>query len=269
MRQLILETEKIQKNGLIFITEKKFRYLKQVLRVKIGDMINVRLSDQNLYNSTVVQIDEKIKKITLQICQINSTKKSITRGVQANQIGLPKTQYFLFQFLPRLPKFEIIVRQATECGISMIIPIFGEYSENLSVNSLQGNKSERLNRIINEARQQSGSAIKTQLLEPMNLIQAIDFWNEQNNQNNQNEQKTGIVLSERNDYSESLSKVLQNKNEIQKIAICVGSEGGISPNEIQQLREKANFHAVHFDVNILRCETAALYGIAAIQSFFN
>ena len=45
----------------------------------------------------------------------------------------------------------------------------------------------------------------------------------------------------------------------------MGSEGGISPAEVEIL-QKEHFEPIHFDVNILRCETAALYGIAAVQS---
>jgi 16S rRNA (uracil1498-N3)-methyltransferase len=76
----------------------------------------------------------------------------------------------------------------------------------------------------------------------------------------------GIVLSERNEKSQSLGKIL-NQKEIQEICIAVGNEGGVSPEEIDLLTKKSLFCAVHFDVNILRCETAALYGIAAVQSF--
>lgn len=50
------------------------------------------------------------------------------------------------------------------------------------------------------------------------------------------------------------------------MTIAVGNEGGISPSEIKLLKEKGFFSTIHFEGNILRCETAALYGIAAVQS---
>ena len=58
MRQLILEKEKVN-NGLIILEGKNFRYLRQVLRVRPGDMINVRLPDGSLSNATVALVDEK------------------------------------------------------------------------------------------------------------------------------------------------------------------------------------------------------------------
>ena len=36
--------------------------------------------------------------------------------------------------------------------------------------------------------------------------------------------------------------------------------------EVELLKTKGLFYPLHFSVNILRCETAALYGIAAIQT---
>ena len=80
-----------------------------------------------------------------------------------------------------------------------------------------------------------------------------------------------FILSERDDGN-TLKQTLQDEaknGDISKIAIAVGSEGGISPKEVEFLIQKGLFHPVHFAVNILRCETAALYGIAAVQTFVN
>lgn len=269
MRQFILENQNV-KNGLITIDGKDFRYLRQVLRVKVGDMLNVRLPDGTLENSTVARVDEKSKKITLQICAGNS-EKTITRGVQASDFNatLPERAYYLFQFIPKAVKFEQIVRQATECGVSVIIPVIGEYSEKSSIAALEGAKRERLDRIIKEARQQSGSPVDTKVLAPVTLEQAVDFWNEQKDCCDGSENGIAFVLSERDDCAENLWNTVEKSPDAKKIAIAVGSEGGISPEEVKILQEKGLFTPIHFAVNILRCETAALYGIAAVQSALN
>lgn len=271
MRQFILEKQNI-KNGLIVLEGKDFKYLRQVLRVKVGDMINVRLPDGNLENSTVAQIDDKSKKITLQIC---SGIGSITRGVQATDIekssaGYKSIEYWLFQFIPKPQKFEQIVRQATECGISKIVPVIGEYSEKNSVLALQGGKKERIERIIREARQQSGSPVDTKVIAPMTLDSALEMW-ESERKDCPPEAAFGFVLSERDDCSDNLRNVVDKRKnvKIEKIGIAVGSEGGLSPEEVSKLQEKGLFYPIHFAVNILRCETAAIYGIAAVQSAVN
>ena len=81
----------------------------------------------------------------------------------------------------------------------------------------------------------------------------------------------GFVLSERNVDEESpfdpFDK-LRDRNECTQKSVCIvcGNEGGISPDELELLTKKALLYPVHFSVNILRCETAALYGIAAVQT---
>ena len=272
MRQLIIENKQIRK-GLIELEGKDYRYLRQVLRVRPGDMISVRLPDGSLNNATVARVDEAERRVVLQLCA--DTGKTITRGVQADQLnasaavnGALAVEYWLFQFLPRPQKFELIVRQATECGLSVIVPVIGEYTEKSSVQALAGAKRERLERIIKEARQQSGSPVETKVLEPMTLEQALDLWRTSAGEQGD----LAFVLSERDDCSGKLRESVQKAGGLEGIkraAIAVGSEGGISPDEVKALEEKGLFQPVHFAVNILRCETAALYGIAAVQTEIN
>ena len=286
MRQFIVEKGK-EKNGLIQLDGKDYRYLRQVLRVRNGDMISVRLPDGELKNATVAQVDETARRVTLQICaDTGLSDKSITRGVQAKDAGgaglsvngSEGVEYWLFQFLPRPQKFELIVRQATECGVAVIIPVIGEYTEKSSAQSLMGSKRERLQKIIREARQQSGSPVDTKVLEPMTLDKAIELWKPESTvaERSRSERDVAFVLSERDDCSGNLRKTVEGvpstplrDRPIKRAAIAVGSEGGISPEEVKTLEEKGLFVPVHFAVNILRCETAALYGIAAVQNEIN
>ena len=282
MRQFIVEKGK-EKNGLIQLDGKDNRYLRQVLRVRAGDMISVRLPAGELKNATVAAIDESARRVTLQICA--DTGRTITRGVQAGEVedggaaggenGAALVEYWLFQFLPRPQKFELIVRQATECGVAVIVPVVGDFSEKSSAQALQRSKKERLDRIIKEARQQSGSPVDTKVLEPISLEKAIEVWNEACGAagvENSDGRSVAFVLSERDDCSGNLRASVQKAGgigKIKKAAIAVGSEGGISPEEVKLLEEKGLFVPIHFAVNILRCETAALYGIAAVQSEIN
>ena len=290
MRQFVLEKNP-DKKGIISLSGKDYRYLRQVLRVKTGDMVSVRLPDGTLKNSTVAKVDENQRMVTLQLCADTFglaaggavASSSLTRGVQAEEIQQTvetNIEYWLFQFIPKPQKFEQIVRQATECGVKRIVPIIGEYSEKSSISALQGQgaKKERIERIIKEARQQSGSPVNTVVEEPVSLERAVELWQEQSEHpeqtglQSQPAASVGFVLSERNDGGGNIRKILQKpelKGKITRIGIACGSEGGISPQEVDYLIKKGLFYPLHFSVNILRCETAALYGIAAIQSCAN
>ncbi len=276
MRQFI-SREFPDKKGLLRICGKDFRYLRQVLRLKPGDMLSVRFSDGTLQNTTVCSVDENSKEILVQICGKSENFESldVTRGTKAEEIqnSCPQIEYFLFQYIAKPAKMEQIIRQATECGVKYVIPVCGEFSQKQNILSMQHSKKERIERIVREARQQSGSPVETEILEPVSTENAISFWQEKKSSGSPGsleQNSVALVLWERNEKTVSLKKIFQpeNSEKIKKIAIVVGCEGGISPTEVD-LFLSAGFNAIHFPGNILRCETAALYGIAAVQSALN
>ena len=129
---------------------------------------------------------------------------------------------------------------------------------------MQGAKAERLERIIREARQQSGSPVDTKVEQPVSLEEALQMWDDAR----EGRSACAFVLSEREDGN-TLRQTLEGSGKVELVGVAVGSEGGISAAEVERLVEKGLFQPVHFAVNILRCETAALYGLAAVQSFVN
>ena len=280
MRQYISQ-ENLDSSGLLSVSGKDFRYLHSVLRLSAGDMIFVRLPSGDLQPMTVCKIDEKAKKITLQVCDTMKNKSDGEESSGEAGKNLPKVEnqpsfvcgaeFFLFMAVPKSSKFDQIVRQATECGVSKIIPVKTEFSQ---VGAEKMNfRSERFGRIIKEARQQSGSAVETNIANCVNLDQACEIWKKEC-ENLSDSERLAIVLYERNDSTVTIREAgekwrkLQNSADSanpQKIALFCGSEGGLSPSEVKLLAN-AGFVPVHLKTNILRCETAALYGIAAIQS---
>lgn len=276
MRQFI-SSEFPDKKGFLRIYGKDFRYLRQVLRLKSGDMLAVRFSDGTLRNTTVCKIDENSREILVQVCgnpekTENSCDDDIMRGTKAQEIqkSLPDTEYFLFQYIAKPVKMEQIIRQATECGVKFVVPVSGEFSQKQNVLSMQHSRKERLERIVREARQQSGSPVETEILEPLTTDEAVLFWKKNTSSLSAEEKNVAVALWERSEKTVSLKEIFdaEKNKKIKKIAIAVGCEGGISPEEIDALIS-AGFYAVHFPGNILRCETAALYGIAAVQSALN
>lgn len=278
MRQFISE-QGPDKDGILKITGKDFRYLRQVLRIKSGDMIQVRIPGGKLVNTTACRIDEEKRLVTLQICAETSENPcgNSKRGVNAVSVQNENessggTEYFLIQFVPKPSKMEHIARQAAECGIKYIIPVAGEYSQSSSVKAFEskGTKSGRISKIIREARQQSGSPVESEVTEVMSLEKAIEFWNEKSKAESASEnERVAIALWERNEktigFPELYEEIAEKKKKIKCAAIAVGSEGGISPSEIELLKS-AGFKTVHIQGNILRCETAAVYGIASLKT---
>lgn len=259
MRQFVIDSAPDSK-GLIYISGKDFKYIRQVLRLNVGDMIKVAYKE-NSFDTTLCSIDDSKKKITLQVCDVQESSSQV-------ELDSSRPEFWLLQFIPKPQKMELIVRQAVESGVSTIIPVRGEYTQKGSENIL-GAKSERMLRIIKEARQQSGSPIETKVLEPMTLKDALELINEKQTQVLEaGKTSVKITLYERNEDSVTIHKAVAAATEKNPPGLCIaaiGCEGGISPLEVALLKE-SGFSTVHFDVNILRCETASLYGMAALET---
>ena len=259
MRQFIADTAPDDR-GLLSVSGQDFTHLCRVLRAKQGDMLDVRIPGGFLFSMTVARIDDVRGIAVLQKCGLGVA--SVARGVGAADIDKDRraVEYTLFQFIAKPQKMELIVRQACECGVKTIVPVAGEYSQKGSIASLAG-KTERFTRIIKEAREQSGSPVETSVAETVDVNGACEAWKRMSEK--ARNMSAAVVLSERNDFCAALSDAVFTG--VTCAAIAVGSEGGISPDEMAALRN-AGFTPVHFAGNILRCETAALYGIAALQT---
>ncbi len=257
MRQFVSSVAPNSK-GLLKISGKDFHYLKNVLRLSVGDMIPLSLEGGVLQDATVCKVDDGAKTITIQVCQNQNNCANGARN---------RASYALLQFIPKPQKMELIVRQAVECGIEKIIPVMGEYTQGGNEKPLQ--RPERFERIIREARQQSGSQVESKMYEPQTLLSALDMIEEENFFLGQESGGAAakVFFFERSQKTVSLDEALFNgqKAAPRFCVFAVGSEGGISPSEFDLLLSRG-FKAVHFNTNILRCETAALYAAAAIQS---
>lgn len=268
MRQFVIDSLADSK-GMILVEQKDFKYIRQVLRLCVGDMIKV-CSKGISYDATICSIDDSKKKILLQLCDLPTKDESCVE----KKIKGP--EFWLLQFIPKPQKMELIIRQAVECGVSKIIPVIGEFTQKGSERSLiqkassATGRQDRIDRIIREARQQSGSPIETEVLEPMSIQDAVKLIEEKVSFfKSEGKQSVLISLYERNEDSKTIHQVVaKEKDDDKKIGfgvLAVGCEGGISPSEIKLLKENG-FTTVHFDINILRCETASLYGIASLQT---
>ena len=274
------------KDGLLCIQGKDYRYMKQVLRLSAGDMLDVRLPDGRLQGMTVCRIDESARRIILQICAASPAElgadsaQGMAAAAESPDECLP--ELWLFQFVARSAKMDTIIRQATECGVSVIVPVIGEFSQ---AGAKERNfRGDRYERIIKEARQQSGSAVNTRVLAAHTLAEAIALWNAHcaerctPDTTGASCSALGLVLYERTEQTKPLHAAVAQALHLTAqhapddrhptaltAALVCGAEGGISPAELTQLIT-AHFVPIHFKTNILRCETAALYGIAALQT---
>ncbi len=266
MRQFVASTVP-NKKGHLALSEKEKRYLISVLRIKMDEEILVRLPDGSTCRMRVQFESEgkkKVGKAYLSVCAtlLDSANQRISCSTQEG------VEYWLFQFLPKGQKMDTIVRQATECGASAIVPIVGEYSvtgKKTEFASEYAPKVDRWTRIVREAQQQSGSAVKTAVFSPCSITDAMNLWNDK--QTEEKKETMAFVLCEKSENHLSVFSHMKKIKDVSNIRIgfAVGCEGGISSLELTEL-QKNSFTPIHLKTNILRAETAALYSFAVLQS---
>jgi 16S rRNA (uracil1498-N3)-methyltransferase len=258
MRQFVAPQEP-DINGRIPVYGRDYAYLRQVLRLSDGECVDVRLPGGRLAPMflRVSGLSAALETALESSCQ---AKTGSGVGAGAVETGFYRgTAFYLFQFLPKARKFDIILCQAVEAGVAAVVPVQGEYSP--PQGDFMG-RIGRFERIVREARQQSGSPVSVEIVEPVTAGQAAAWWKAR-----RSEPSFAALLSEYpEDAGAGLHGYLKSAPAVPaSAALAVGSEGGISPAERGCLME-AGFLPVHFPVNVLRSETAALYGMAALQS---
>jgi 16S rRNA (uracil1498-N3)-methyltransferase len=172
---------------------------------------------------------------------------------------------FLVQGLLKGTKMDMVVRQATEAGVSAIFPLLAARSvvQGAAHGALKdgegsGPRLARWRRIIREALQQSGSEWRTQLAEPLGLAElpaamaAHGIF----------PSNPKILFHESPLAQSSMHGYLTGAPEA--VVLCVGPEGGFAPEEVDFFLDEG-FKPLRLAGAVLRAETAAIYAIASAQ----
>jgi len=262
VKQFLLTKE--PDDNIVRLTGDDYRYLVRVRRLAVGEFFPALLPDGKETLIQVLSVDkgELIGKcVPAQASPDSPFSPQSAQSVQSAQCASPSMPaIILFQALPKGEKMDIIVRQAAEGGITEIVPFVSEFS--VAKANAGEQKISRWQRIIREARQQSGSKIATTIRRPLTKKELFDYWKELqvngafgllfHHQGIDNKPLHSYLY---NSYSESVPKI---------VALAVGPEGGFSGAEVSLFLENG-FNPLTIGDTILRTETAALYCAAAVR----
>ncbi len=251
MKHLIVSQEP-NSDGKIRLEKKDYNYLVSVRRVKKAQKLSLLLKGSKLVLAEVVEINTKKKYLDLKLLD---EQEEFSSDTCKNSSPAQRVEIVLMQWLIKGQHMDLAVRQVTEAGVSAIFSVLGEFS---TVKKESSGQFERKQRIIREARQQSGSLIDTKLFSAETLSNALD-----NVKNYAKDKKTAYLMLTEKKIEKSFLSVLKEKPEL--VVLAIGCEGGISQNE-EKILTANEFKPVHFDTNVLRAETAAIYSVAAVQA---
>ena len=271
MKQFLLP-DNFNGEKTLLLGKEDSHYLKNVRRFREGDVFNAADTSGGSWKAVFAGIDGKNVILELEEKQ-NGDRKSFSgdkvysesvssgcvepesdRSGSEGCLDIERSPYIILcQCLPKGKKMDLIVRQATEAGVSEIQPLESEFSIVKYDRKNWKSKLERFNKIAKEAFQQSGSKRLPVINEPVPLTSVKTA----------EKGEIGLFFHQKSIENISLHKYLFTVPD--KIKLIIGPEGGLSDKEIEYLRANS-FRPVYLGENILRTETAALYAAAAVKT---
>lgn len=217
----------------IILTDDEHLHLSKVMRLRVGDTVECFYDGSNVFE-----------------CEIQAITKSTTTLKIMGEYECtqnPNREVVLFQALPKLDKLELVTQKGVELGLSKIVPFSSVYcvaKENI-------NKIERLKKIIVSACKQCG---RTKLLEVEAPIKFKELLTKL-------QDYEVVLFANECEDTVSINEVLNSMRikgarDLNRVAYIVGSEGGFSKEEIEELRKVAT--SVSLGKRILRTETASI-----------
>ncbi|MDR2510194.1 MAG: 16S rRNA (uracil(1498)-N(3))-methyltransferase [Spirochaetaceae bacterium] len=247
MRQLLLPRAP-DSEGRLRLKDGDYHYLASVLRYKTGDRLTVTMPSGKAASAVIVSVSREEIELSVESAAQNETEEELPRII-------------LIQAVPKGAKLDLIVRQAVECGVSEILPLLSSRVVRKGGNAAV--QTERLRRIVREARQQSGSPVPTIVHEPFREKAVFEYWQSLEGGS------LGLLLLpplEEAQFTALAHSSLHGylRTDYKHIVIAVGPEGGYSPNEAAGFIA-AGFKPLSLAKTVLRCETAALFALAAVR----
>ena len=230
--------------GSVTLATDEARYLREVLRLKVGDEVFVFDGAGKEFRS---QIEESRR---------DTATLKVVEEVAAARPESP-LELTLAVALLKGEKFDLAVQKTTELGAWRIVPVVTKLADiRLRDSSEASKRVSRWQRIALEASKQSGRAVVPVVENPVAFEALLG------------ETNTGIAImfSERDGLP--LADVFrESPDNPLSLTALVGSEGGWTDQEITMARERG-WRIVTLGGRTLRAETAAITVAALLQHLF-
>ena len=237
MHKFFVEDNQIKDNKIKIINN-DYNHIVNVLRMKKDD--NILITNKNTletYNCKIEQINSSEV-----VCNIISVEnKEVEMNVKVD----------IFQGLPKADKMEYIIQKCVELGIHKIVPVNMKYC--VAKIKDEDKKNIRWNTISEVAAKQCKRNLIPKIEKSINMA---NLYNEIKNYD------LAIVAYENEDNT-TIKNVLQENKNVKSIAVIIGSEGGISSDEIDCLKN-LGVKIVSLGNRILRTETASIVALSMI-----
>lgn len=218
----------------IYIEGQDVNHMKNVLRMKIGEQVEISDGNNLKYLCEVAEYEQE-----------RAVLKIVERKEADTELA---SKLYLFQGLPKNDKMELIVQKAVELGAYEIIPVSMKRCVVKLDDKKAAKKVERWNSISESAAKQAGRSIIPEVTEVLSYEQAL-----------KKAKELDVVLVPY-ELAKGMSETKQVLTKIQagqSVGIFIGPEGGFEREEIDKAMECGAI-PVTLGRRILRTETAGL-----------
>jgi len=228
--------DKIQSDLSSHLPKEQTHYVKDVMRLKIGD----KLSIFNTLGEWEAVIESYEK---------NGAKIKIMKKVRDKDNE--KNIWLAFSPIKQNP-LNFMIQKTTELGVQKFIPLICERSMVKDINI------ERIKKIVIESSEQSNRISIPEITQKESLKNFLNIF-----------PKNGrIIFCDINCKERGLKNILSKKIE-GPTCILIGPEGDFSANERQLIIDLKQTFAVSLASNILRAETAAIAAVTLVNFQLN
>ena len=237
-------------DGKVSITGEDVRHIRNVLRMRPGEMLLVSCGDEWEYTCRIASLSED--EVRADIIDAQKPGKELPSRIT------------LFQCLPKGDKMETVIQKAVELGAAEIVPV----ASKRCVVKLDGKKAAarvtRWNAIAESAAKQAKRMIIPEVHEILGFREALQYAREAGLQAGVQADPMLLIPYENEEGMQATKRLLSSIVPGQPIAVLIGPEGGFDETEVREAKE-TGFHPVTLGKRILRTETAGMTALSILM----
>jgi len=228
--------DKIQSNLSSHLTNDQTHYVKDVMRLKIGDKLSI-FNTLGEWKAVIETYEKSVAKIRIM-------EKIRDRDNEKNI-------WLAFSPIKQNP-LNFAIQKGTELGVHKFIPILSDRTIVKKINI------ERIKKIIVEASEQSNRISVPEINIPIPIKKFLSTF-----------PKNGcLIFCDINSNQNNLKNIFEKKID-GPMCILIGPEGDFSENERKMIIGHNQTYSISLAKNILKSETAALSAITIVNYYLN
>lgn len=234
-RRFFVSPENI-KNGIATPSPEEIHHLRDVLRLRSGDVVEIFDGKGNAF----------LGRVQIQGAAISLSSLERIEAARESQIGL-----VLALALSKGNRFEWALQKATELGVEEFMPLMTRFCGVRIAESKLPDRLKRWQRIVREAAKQCGRSMVPKIRRPCEFAEFLAY--------DPYPEAAKFLFYER-------ATRLWDEPSItsERMVLCIGPEGGWEPAEVEAAG-MARYRVFSLGPRVLRTETAALAAVAILQ----